>query len=170
MTKTTLWTTLLVLFLGLFESTVLANISFFPFIPDLVLIVVLYISFFNGSLYGEVNGFISGLIIDFLSAAPLGLNAFIRTVHGFVYGLFKGTVNIDKFFFPFLLGFTSTILKAFTTWLLSLFYSGLVVNYNLFSYQFWIECGINGLFTPLVFLLLRFFPNFISEKQDLDNV
>ena len=170
MAKTTLWTTLLVLFLGLFESTVLANISYFNFTPDLVLIVVLYISFFNGSLFGEVNGFIAGLIIDFLSAAPLGLNTFIRTIHGFVYGLFKGTVNIDKVFFPFLLGFTSTIFKAFITWLLSLFYSGLVSNYNFFSYQFWIECGINGLFTPIVFLFLNFFPDFISNKQDLENV
>ena len=56
------------------ETSILSNISFLPAVPDLALICVLYFSFLNGKNYGQVSGFLSGLLLDFLSGSPLGFN------------------------------------------------------------------------------------------------
>ena len=51
----------------LIESTILSNISFLLVIPDLVLICSIYFAILNGRLYGEVNGLVSGLMLDFIT-------------------------------------------------------------------------------------------------------
>ena len=79
----------LLLIVILFETALLSNIRLLPVVPDILLLVLLYISVFNGSLTGEVTGFFSGLMLDFLSAAPLGLNCLLRTLIGFIAGLFN---------------------------------------------------------------------------------
>ena len=55
----------------LIQTAVLSNWYALPVVPDILLLAVLYISFHNGSTAGEVSGFCSGLLLDFLSASPL---------------------------------------------------------------------------------------------------
>ena len=79
----------------LLETALLSNVVFLPVVPDLLLLVVMYISVYNGSLSGETTGFVSGLLLDFLTAAPLGLNCLLRTLLGFFAGLFNNVLNIS---------------------------------------------------------------------------
>ena len=89
---------------ALLESAILSNIAILPAIPDLSLICVLYFSLHNGKFIGETTGFVSGLFLDFLSGAPFGLNCLLRTLIGYIGGLFSRTVNSDGFFIAILLG------------------------------------------------------------------
>ena len=75
------WITIICILLvaALLETALLSNIIFLPAVPDLLLLIVLYLSVYNGSLTGETAGFVSGLMLDFLTAAPLGLNCLLRT-------------------------------------------------------------------------------------------
>ena len=84
----------------LFETALLSNIVFLPVVPDLLLLVVLYISVFNGSLVGETTGFVSGLLLDFITAAPLGLNCLLRTLMGFLAGFFHNLLNVSGILIP----------------------------------------------------------------------
>ena len=63
-----LLSTFILLISSLVQSAILSNMTFLPAVPDLCLICVLYFSLHNGKLFGEVNGFLSGVFLDFLSA------------------------------------------------------------------------------------------------------
>ena len=56
------------------ESSILSNISFFYVVPDFALICLLYFSLLNGKTFGELNGFASGLFLDFITGIPFGFN------------------------------------------------------------------------------------------------
>jgi rod shape-determining protein MreD len=167
MARTVLWTSIIVLFLSLFESAVLANLTFLPVLPDLVLLVVVYVSFINSSTAGSTTGFISGLLLDFLSAAPVGLNAFTKTVTGFIAGRFSGSFNLDRLLIPALMGFAATMLKALLTVLLSFFFGPEILKYRLLGSALWLETAANTLCAPVVFSLMSFFPTLFTNRKGL---
>ncbi len=150
-------------FLGfaLLETAVFSNIMIFPSVPDFMLIVSLYFSLNNGKLFGTAAGFISGLILDFFSASPFGLNCLFRTIFGYVTGIFNKSVNESGIFFPFILGFISTLFKALILWVISLFYPSINLDINLFSINFGFELFANSFFTPLIFRFMDIFKNSI---------
>src|SRR5574344_3035119 len=158
--------TILILCAALLESSVLANIAILPAVPDVVLLCVLYFSIENGKLMGESTGFISGVFIDFLSACPFGLNCLLRTIIGFVGGMFNKTLNTDGFFIPALLGFCATIIKALLLWLISFLYPSSVVSYNPFTLLFLFELVFNTILTPVLFKFLGLFHNTVLLKPE----
>jgi len=64
-------------------------ISSYNITPDLVLIVLVYISLKEGKMWGITAGFISGFIIDLMSGTFLGLLALSYTIACFIVGNFK---------------------------------------------------------------------------------
>lgn len=158
--------TVIILCAALIESAVLANITVLPAVPDIVLLCVLFFSIENGKLMGESTGFISGVFLDFLSACPFGLNCLLRTIIGFVGGMFNKTLNTDGFFIPALLGFCATIIKALLLWLFSFLYPSSVVAYNPFTLLFLFELLFNTVLTPFVFKFLSLFRNTIILKPE----
>lgn len=144
----------------LFETAVVSNLTFLPVIPDFLLLVTIYIALNNGSLLAESTGFISGIMLDFLSAAPLGLNALLRTILGFILGLFNGILNASSVLLQIVYGAVATILKAVVVYIISLFFNG-VLSYSLFSQIFLTEILLNSLFTPIIFKFLSLFSEFL---------
>ena len=149
----------------LLETAVFSNLTFLPAIPDFLLIISLFIALNNGSLLAESTGFVSGFMLDFLSASPLGLNALLRTILGFIAGLFHDVLNVSSVFLQIVYGAVFTILKAIFVYFISLFFSG-VVAYSLFSQIFLTEVLLNAIFTPLIFKFLSLFSDFIIVKPE----
>jgi|SRR5574344_1707668 rod shape-determining protein MreD len=157
---------IIILCAALIESVILSNITILPAIPDLVMICVLYISLENGKLMGETTGFVSGLFLDFMSACPFGLNCLLRTILGYIGGLFNKTFNTDGFFIPSLLGLCTTISKALLLWFFSFLYPSSVVAYNPFTLSFLFEIIFNVVLTPFIFKLLKLFKNSLLLKPE----
>ena len=155
MTKTVALTVTLSIAAGILQSTVLAKIALYKAVPDLALCIVVYAAYVNGTMTGQVSGFLSGLLLDFLSAAPLGLNCLVRTLIGALAGLFKGTLFLDTFFLPVILCALATLLKAGIYLLLHLILGSDVPVYSLAAPLFWAELGLNSLSAPLLFGLLK---------------
>ena len=147
------------------ETSILSNISFLPAVPDLALICVLYFSFLNGKNYGQVSGFLSGLLLDFLSGSPLGFNCLYRTVIGYLSGVFRRTINASGFLVPSVIGLLATILKVFLIWLISLFFKSIKI-YNIFTFSFLFELVINVLLTPLMFKFLNSFRRILNIHEE----
>ncbi|MCI7564208.1 MAG: rod shape-determining protein MreD [Spirochaetia bacterium] len=147
------------------ETSILSNISFLPAVPDLVLICVLYFSFLNGKNYGQVSGFLSGLLLDFLSGSPLGFNCLYRTVIGYLSGVFRRTINSSGFIVPSVIGLLATILKVFLIWLISLFFKSIKI-YNIFTFSFLFELVMNVLLTPLMFKFLNSFRRILNIHEE----
>lgn len=158
------WSCFASMFLSMFSATILANITILPVVPDLVLLVVLYTSFMNNATIGSTTGFIAGILLDFLSAAPVGLNAFTKTVAGYITGKLSGMYNLDRFIIPFLMAVGATVLKMMTTGFLSLLFDETVVVFTPADSIFWLEVLFTGLCAPVIFALLGLFPSLFLIK------
>ncbi len=143
----------------IFETAILSNLLFLPAVPDFILIVTLYLSVNNGRLFGCGTGFAGGLLLDFLSGCPFGLNTLLRTITGYIFGFFHKNINVSGFIFPFIFGVIATLLKAFILWVISILYINVNITYNLISTPFLFEILANGFLTPLVFKFLDIFRN-----------
>ena len=165
MFKSFLCSFLILLCSVIIETSILSNISFLPAVPDLVMICVLYFSFLNGKNYGQVSGFLSGLLLDFLSGSPLGFNCLYRTVIGYLSGVFRRTINSSGFIVPSVIGLLATILKVFLIWLISLFFKSIKI-YNIFTFSFLFELVMNVLLTPLMFKFLNSFRRILNIHEE----
>ena len=110
---------LLVAILLIVQSTWLDAAAIYSVLPDLALLAVIYLSFKAPGLQGQTTGFLAGLLQDGVSAAPLGLSAFINTVLATLFNSLSGRFYIDKILMPFLFGVSATIMKAVMLSLLS---------------------------------------------------
>lgn len=74
----------------LLQWLVFRRLPLWGVIPDVVLLFVALTAVKRGRLAGAVAGFSTGLLMDLLiNPATLGLNAFVKTLMGFVIGLFR---------------------------------------------------------------------------------
>lgn len=144
----------------LVETAILSNWYILPIVPDLLMIMVLYIAYTNGSMLGQTTGFFSGIILDFSSASPLGLNALVRTIMGFVFGKLHQNIRVTGLFIPMIIGFLATILKAMLFTLVSFFYPSGVYTYFSAGNTFITECFFNSILTPIMFKYLASFSVF----------
>ncbi len=149
------------------EAAVLSNITFFPVLPDFLLILTLYISLTQGCVAGETNGFFSGLLLDFLSASPVGLNGIVRTLIGFVAGLFGGIVNISGIMVPIVIGALGTVFKAIFIRFTAFFFPTVVFTYDIISPILWQEMVCNMVFTPVLFHFFRHFGFFDPLEKEV---
>ena len=103
----------------LLQSTLLVHVAIGGVKPDLALIVLIFVSLRKGSMVGQLTGFLSGILEDFMSVSPLGFHPLMRAVIGFLYGVFAGNVFVDPFLMPMILAIVATLLKGVLSGLVS---------------------------------------------------
>jgi len=141
MIRSIIWTIVISIIAALLQSTVIARISFFGVMPDLALCVLVFSAYVNGTMVGQVSGFFSGLFIDFLSAAPLGLNSLIRTLIGALTGIFKDSLFLGYVIMPIILCTVATLLKALIIFVIHLIMTSIPI-YTFTDSRLWIELGL----------------------------
>jgi rod shape-determining protein MreD len=166
MAKNVIWAAVFATAMAVLQSVLRSRIALYGAVPDLALGIIVYSAYVNGTMTGQLAGFFSGVFLDFLSAAPLGLNALIRTLIGALAGLMKGAFFLDIFFLPMLLCAAATIVKALALFLLHLLFAGAVPAYALAAPVFWIELGLNTLSAPLLFWLLKLCSGLLVNRRD----
>ena len=137
------------------QSTLLHWVAVRGVIPDLGLIVLVFVAIRRGSMTAQLSGFASGMVEDVLSLSPLGFHAFIRTMVGFLYGLTVGSIFIDPILMPVILIIIATLFKALISSLLVAFLSIPAAGFGVFAGPLWIELGYNAVLAPFLFALLR---------------
>jgi rod shape-determining protein MreD len=157
MAKNVVWAVIFSLVAVLLQSTLFQHIALYRTVPDFTLGIIVYSAYVNGAMTGQLTGFFSGLVFDFISQAPLGLNTFIRTIMGALTGCMKGTFFLDSVFLPMILCAAATLFKAGMLFLLHLLLAGTVPAYPLFAPTLWIELLFNTISAPLLFGLLKLF-------------
>ncbi len=171
MAKSILVSTFILLCAVILESSILSNISFIYIVPDLVLICSIYFSLLNGKVVGETTGFISGLLLDFITGIPFGFNCLYRTIIGYVYGIFAKNVIISGFILPMLCVGIGTIAKTLMVHLLGLLFPNVHIYVaGIISYDFLFEFIENVLLAPFVFKFLSFFKKSLAVKSVKDAI
>ena len=167
MVKKIIWALVFILAAALLQSTIFSRLAVhIHAIPDIALCILVYTAYVNGTMTGQLTGFFSGVLLDFLSAAPLGLNALVRTLIGGSTGFIKGTFYLDPFFLPMALCAGATILKAVVYYLLHLLFAGVIPSYSIFGLTFWIELGMNTVLAPFLFALLKLFQPLLAGLRE----
>ena len=169
MVKKIVWSLILTLLAALLQSTILSRFLIYVHaIPDLALCLLVYVAYINGTMTGQLTGFFSGFLLDFISASPLGLNAFVRTIIGAIAGFIKDTFYLDHFFLPMALCAGATAFKAFVFFLLHFLFPEAVPTYTLTNLVFWVELGMNTLSAPIIFGILRLFGSLLARTRESD--
>ncbi|HCM26048.1 MAG: rod shape-determining protein MreD [Treponema sp. GWB1_62_6] len=160
------WATVIASVAALLQSTLLVKFAVFHAVPDLALGVLVYSAYINGTPVGQTVGFASGLVIDFMSAAPLGFNALLRTLIGAGAGLIKGTFFLDRFVLPVVLCIVATVLKAVVVALLHFLFAGAVPSYDLGTLVLPAEIALNAITAPFLFAFLNLFSRALRPRMD----
>ncbi|HOZ71021.1 MAG TPA: rod shape-determining protein MreD [Spirochaetales bacterium] len=147
------------------QSTWLGVIAVYSVLPDLSLIAVVYIAFKSPNLQGQGVGFVAGLLQDGISAAPFGLNAFVKTAVAWLANLLSGKFYIDRLLMPALFGFSMTLAKAAYLAVLASLFSGKITGYDFLGSTLWIEAAYNAVVAPFMFMLLGFLDRFIVPRD-----
>ena len=174
MAKSIIVSTLILFFTAILEASIFSNISFFIVVPDFLLICSIYFSLLNGKFYGETTGFLSGLFLDFITGVPLGLNCLLRTILGYIFGLFSETVIISGIIMPVLSVGVGTLVKRLLLILIGILFPGCNVSiYGFVSTQFLFEFCANVILAPFIFFILGYAKNVLAistTKDKIDNV
>jgi rod shape-determining protein MreD len=165
--KNVIWASLFALIAALLQSTLLRRLAIYHSVPDFALTILVFSAYANGSMTGQLTGFFSGLMLDFLSAAPLGLNALIRTITGALVGTIKGTFILDAIFMPMLLCAAATLLKALLLLALHMVFAEGVRAYLFTAPILWVELVLNTVTAPIIFALLNRFQSVLIKKKEV---
>lgn len=151
--------------IAIVQSSILARMDASGVHPDLTLLCVIAWSMLRGSRQGVVWGFVGGLALDLLSGAPLGMNALLMTLAGYLAGLgdakvFRSNVILPMFIISALsLGYFAAQVMILS-WLgqsLPLVNAALRVALP--------TLALNLLASPIVFRLLRWLNHHTGFEQ-----
>ncbi|MCK5672620.1 MAG: rod shape-determining protein MreD [Spirochaetales bacterium] len=146
------------------QSTILTKISINGIKPDFVLVIIILYSNYFGKIKGQLLGFSSGLVVDFLSLSPLGFNSLINTIIGYLAGATSGKIFLDSIVVPIIFVFIGTLVKAlFSYVLLSLFIAEKAGS--IFSSFLITEFALNIIITPFLYLFLKLIRVFPSSNN-----
>lgn len=171
MAKSILISSFIMLCATIIETSILSNISFLYVVPDLVLICSIYFSVLNGKFVGETTGFISGLILDFMTGLPFGFNCLFRTIIGYCFGIFTETLIFSGFVMPMLCVAIGTFSKYLFTFLISIFFPNIhVLAASIISKEFLFEIILNVILSPIIFKFLGVFKKSLAVKDIKEKV
>lgn len=132
--------------------------------PDLVLIFLVFSAHSRGSWEGQLLGFFTGLIEDFMSLAPFGFNTLTRTITGFLFGKSRGEIFFDPLFMPMVLILVASLVREGLMFLVSFLF--LKSSADFFHLGFWIELGMNLILAPFIFNLFKKTGFFTDNKRN----
>jgi rod shape-determining protein MreD len=133
--------------------------------PDLLFIVIVYLSYNFGPFYGQSVGFIGGLLNDAISLSPLGLMTFPKMALGFLVGMFGRDLFKSSFVTVTLLVFVASLLKNIVTlFLCYIFAQGSVMQVLTVILP---ESIYNAVISPLLFFL---FDKIFERELDREGI
>lgn len=132
--------------------------------PDLIFIAIVYFAYSFGSFYGEVTGFIAGLLHDCISNSPLGFLAFPKMVIGFVVGIFGRAVMKENVLTVMALLFVSSLAKGVISLFLAfIFHEAAISDVTNIILP---EAFYNAILAPPLFILFdKLFEHEITEAH-----
>ncbi len=147
------------------QTSLLKHISIAGARPDVALVLLVFFANLEGRMKGQLLGFGSGIIEDFLSLSPLGFNALIKTILGFLYGITRGKIFVDPLFMPIILVGIASVAKILLSLILVALFAGPEMIPLTVGSRMWIEAGFNCLLAPFVFSILKIFKIYRPHQE-----
>jgi rod shape-determining protein MreD len=158
-----LWLVMLAILGVLLQSTLFAHIAIAGVTPDIILILTLFHSIFQGPRRGALFGFGLGLLEDIILGRFIGMNALSKGLTGGIAGWFAQRAFSENLLVPILSMFCGTVLNEAV-----FFMAGRVIGLN-WSLELWVWRAIpvavfNTCLVPFVYS--RFYYWVTKENRD----
>jgi rod shape-determining protein MreD len=101
-----------------------------------------------------------------MNVSPLGFHSLLKTVIGYLYGVFSGNVFVDPFLMPMVLMVVATLLKGVLAGIVSAIFGISASGFITFTGRIWIEVEYNGVLAPFLFALLNLFKIFKQADKE----
>ena len=132
--------------------------------PDILFIIVVYLAYSFGSFYGEVTGFIGGLLHDVTSNSPIGFLTFPKMLLGYIIGMFGRAVFKENVLTIAAMLFVSSLVKGVVTLILAhIFHEGAISDITNIILP---ESFYNAILAPPLFILFdKIFERELTEGR-----
>jgi rod shape-determining protein MreD len=149
------------------ETTLLKDFGISGVRPAFYLVCFIFLAYSQGSVNGVIIGFSTGLILDFVSIAPLGFSAFSLSLIGYGLSSLRGKLFLDPIFMPILL----TVVVSILNWLGAAFLVSVFQiepSKALVSGSILLQIALNALIAPVVYGIFRLsgaIPHYLREEE-----
>lgn len=139
----------------LIQLTVVQYLSIGGYVPDLILILLVFYALVGGQLYGTILGFVLGFFFDLLTGGVIGVAMLTKTFAGFIAGYFSGEGKAENYIKSYIFALIVLLCGFFDSIIYSLF-TNIDFNFQLVKLIF-MQGLIPALYTAVVSLLVVFF-------------
>jgi rod shape-determining protein MreD len=146
---------LIILTLGILQSTTLDYVKISRVKPDILLISVIFFSLCWGPNFGLIIGFISGLLEDVLSASFIGINILSFGLCGLIIGAGGNKIYKDSLLLQSLVSFIAALsISLFSFCLFSLISGGVHPFVESFKHTIFPASLYTAAVSPAIFFVL----------------
>ena len=138
----------------LLQTTVVHLLPLGPIMPDLVVILCVYLALHEHTVAGALGAFLLGYFVDNFSGNVLGLHAFSMSLIFLLVYLLARQLWMDNVVANVAVVFAASLLKALSIALLLAFYVSADYPWSHLFTTVWFEAAIAAMFTPFVFSVL----------------
>jgi rod shape-determining protein MreD len=138
----------------LLQTTLFHLLPFGPMIPDLIVILCVYLALHEHTVAGAFGAFLLGYFTDNFSGNVLGLHAFSMSLVFVLVYLLARRLWMDNVIANVAVVFAASILKAMSIAMLLAFYLSTDYPWGQFLTTVWIEAALVAMVSPVVFSLL----------------
>ena len=149
---------ILLVLLIVFETKILPFIRIFGIVPDIILVLVVFLGLRQGAVTGATTGFFIGLLQDAFAVYPFGAGALAKTLIGFVCGRWcKGVIDErNPYAQMIIVGVAGAVIYAVVALCSSIFSVSGASGFSWFNLLIYVL--INALVAPPLFFLFRKLP------------
>jgi rod shape-determining protein MreD len=141
-------------FAVLLQTTLFHALPFGFLLPDLVLVLCVYLALHEHSVAGTLGAFLLGYFVDSFSGNVLGVHAFAMSLVFVIVYLVARQLWMDNVVANVALVFAASLLKALAIALLLEFYLSAEYPWGNLVSTAWVEAGVAALLSPFVFSML----------------
>jgi rod shape-determining protein MreD len=138
----------------LLETTIFHLLPVGPILPDLVVILCVYLALHEQSVAGALGAFLLGYFADNFSGDVIGLHAFAMSLIFLLVYLLARQLWMDNIVANVTVVFAASLLKALSVALLLAFVLSADYPWHRLFSTVWIEATLAAAFSPLVFSAL----------------
>jgi len=138
----------------LLETTIFHLLPLGPVMPDLVVILCVYLALREQSVAGALGAFLLGYFVDSFAGDAIGLHAFAMSLIFLLVYLLARQLWMDNLVANVAVVFAASLLKALSVALLLVFYLSADYPWRHLVSTVWIEAALAAAFSPFVFSVL----------------
>ena len=124
--------------------------------PNIFIILMLYIGLYMGRTTGFIYGMIFGIFIDIWIGKTLGLTSFVLALIGTISGMLDRTFSKDSRIIVILMGIACTIIYEVTLYIMQIMLKGVNVEVFHFIEILLIEIIYNTILIIILYPLMKF--------------